>query len=195
MEGLRGGLGIRGDDATRSLTVHHNVVWDCGRDGIIVKGDKNRVFNNTVFNIGYNGNPGNYINLPNVAERAKFAPRNKPAMEVSNKNSRIANNTAVTIAGDTEGTPYKFEKNLSHNYREADLQLMDIENHDFRPKPGSPLVDGGEHIPGFTDGYKGKAPDIGAYEHGGKHWIPGITWDPQKVLGYTPKGYIRISRP
>jgi len=26
------GLGIRGDDQTRHLTVHNNVVWDCGRD-------------------------------------------------------------------------------------------------------------------------------------------------------------------
>ena len=91
--------------------------------------------------------------------------------------------------------PYQFKKDLSHSYTEPDLQLLDIENYDLRPKPGSPLVDGGEHIPGFTDGFKGKAPDIGAYKHCGKHWIPGITWNPGKVLGYYPKGYIKIKKP
>ena len=43
------GQGIRGDDMTRGLTVHHNVVWDCGMTGIIVKGGANRIFNNTIF--------------------------------------------------------------------------------------------------------------------------------------------------
>jgi hypothetical protein len=190
-KGLHGGLGIRGDDQTRSLTVHHNVVWDCGRDGIIVKGDFNRVFNNTVFDIGTKANPGNYINMHTEPEPEKWWRNQHPLLEVQNANSRIANNAALTITRQNNGKPYEFEKNLSHNYREPDLPLLDIDNYDFRPKAGSPLVDGGEHIPGFTDGYKGKAPDIGAYEQGGKHWIPGITWDPDKVLGYSPKGYIK----
>jgi len=32
-------------------------------------------------------------------------------------------------------------------------------------------------IKGFTDGYKGKAPDIGAYEFGGENWRPGADWE------------------
>jgi hypothetical protein len=195
-QGLQGGLAIRGDDQTRHLTVHHNVVWDCGRDGIIIKGDFNRVFNNTIFDIGTKERPGNYINLYTSSEPKVRQRYGTPLLEVQNENSKAANNTALTINEYGAGKkPYKFEKNLSHNYREEDLHLMDIDNYDIRPKPGSPLVDGGVHIPDFTDGYKGKAPDIGAYEHGGKHWIPGITWDPEEVLGYTPKGYIRVKKP
>lgn len=45
------GLGIRGDDMTRGHIVHHNVVWDCGMAGIIIKGGENRVFNNTIFDV------------------------------------------------------------------------------------------------------------------------------------------------
>ena len=48
-----------------------------------------------------------------------------------------------------------------------------MKKKDFRPKPGSPLIDAGEIIPGITESYKGKAPDIGAYEHGEWRWVPG----------------------
>jgi hypothetical protein len=44
------------------------------------------------------------------------------------------------------------------------------------------LIDAGTHLPGFTDGYRGTAPDIGAYEHGAEPWVPGIRWDPGQVL-------------
>ena len=53
-------------------------------------------------------------------------------------------------------------------------QLRDPANLDFRPKASSDLVDNGVLIPGFTDAYKGVAPDIGAYEYGdANYWIPG----------------------
>ena len=37
---------------------------------------------------------------------------------------------------------------------------------DLRPKSGAPVVDKGCRLPGINDNYKGKAPDIGAYEAG-----------------------------
>ena len=58
--------------------------------------------------------------------------------------------------------------------------LVDPANFDFRPGADSPLVDTGKNIPGVTDGFKGAAPDIGAYEYGGENWKPGITWDDRK---------------
>ena len=36
-----GGIGIRGDDLTRNLIVHHNVAWRCNAKGIMIKGDHN----------------------------------------------------------------------------------------------------------------------------------------------------------
>ena len=44
---------------------------------------------------------------------------------------------------------------------------------DFRPRENSPLINAGRVIPGFTDNYNGKPPDIGAYEYGGKNWRAG----------------------
>jgi hypothetical protein len=184
-----GGLGIRGDDQTRGLTVHHNVVWQCGRDGIIVKGDHNRVFNNTVFGIGSPQTPGNYINLHTMAEPEKAWRNQYPLLPVQNRNSRIANNVALTICGDNQGTVYPFAENLSHNYTGNRPLLEDVQARKFWPKDGSPLIDAGEHLPGFTDGYHGQAPDIGAYEHDGEHWVPGIRWNPQEVLGHKPNGF------
>jgi hypothetical protein len=37
---------------------------------------------------------------------------------------------------------------------------------DFRLKPGSAAIDAGVELPSITDGFTGRAPDIGAYESG-----------------------------
>ncbi len=37
---------------------------------------------------------------------------------------------------------------------------------DLRPRPGSAVIDAGIYIPNINDGFSGKAPDCGAYEHG-----------------------------
>jgi hypothetical protein len=52
-------------------------------------------------------------------------------------------------------------------------ELRDPEHFDFRPKADASLIDGGMSVPGLTDSFEGKAPDIGAYEHGGINWRPG----------------------
>ncbi|GJM63220.1 right-handed parallel beta-helix repeat-containing protein [Persicobacter diffluens] len=49
----------------------------------------------------------------------------------------------------------------------------------FMPKAGSALVNAGQEIPGYTDGFVGDAPDIGAYERGGDYWVPGADWIPE----------------
>jgi hypothetical protein len=49
----------------------------------------------------------------------------------------------------------------------ADPQhLYPPEELDFRLRPGSPAVDAGVELPTITDGFSGKAPDLGAYELG-----------------------------
>src|SRR5208282_4331 len=49
-------------------------------------------------------------------------------------------------------------KDVSHVYKAEDF--------DFRLKPGSKAIDAGEVLPNITDGFTGKAPDMGAYETG-----------------------------
>jgi len=39
-------------------------------------------------------------------------------------------------------------------------------------------------IPGYTDGYVGSAPDVGAYERGSTPWVAGPDWSltPEPIL-------------
>ena len=53
---------------------------------------------------------------------------------------------------------------------------MDPANFDFRPKPGTALINAGVPIAGYTDGFKGMAPDLGAYEADGERWVAGANW-------------------
>ena len=54
--------------------------------------------------------------------------------------------------------------------------LKDPDHFDFRPASNSALIDAGVALPGYTDGFKGSAPDLGAYETGGDNWKPGADW-------------------
>jgi len=44
-------------------------------------------------------------------------------------------------------------------------------------KAGSAAIDAGEVLPGFNDGFAGKAPDLGAYEFGSSLPVYGIRPD------------------
>ena len=44
------------------------------------------------------------------------------------------------------------------------LPLHNPEDNDFRLRPRSAAIDKGIELPGITDGFKGRAPDLGAYE-------------------------------
>ena len=62
-----------------------------------------------------------------------------------------------------------------HAYSNSDPLVRPTEV-DLRPAAGSPIIDAGVHIPGVTDGYEGRAPDIGALERG----RPGPTYGPRR---------------
>ena len=51
---------------------------------------------------------------------------------------------------------------------------FDVKTNDLRLKAGSKAIDAGAVLPNINDGYQGKAPDLGAYELGGKlpHYGP-----------------------
>lgn len=193
-------LGIRGDDQTRGLTIHHNVVWNTGWEGIIIKGDNNKVYNNTVFdirqgvdssvispNVIHGRDPGvvfedDIIPVAGVADirvdvspepKKPFRPWQWPLLHQQNLNTETFNNCAMNIWGTRNKQDGRTGGMLANNYHGTNPAFMDPSNFDFRPKEGSPLIDQGRIIPGITDGYKGIAPDIGAYEYDGEFWIPG----------------------
>ena len=45
-------------------------------------------------------------------------------------------------------------------------RLYDVKDLDFRLRPGSAAIDRGVALPNITDGFTGKAPDLGALEAG-----------------------------
>ncbi len=45
-------------------------------------------------------------------------------------------------------------------------KLYKAEEYDFRLRPGSAAIDRGVPLPNITDGYAGRAPDLGALEFG-----------------------------
>ena len=161
-------LGIRGDDKTRGLHVHHNVLWNIDRDGIVTKGGRNRVYNNTCF-----ANGAADIMFNSGPERDKWWQEHVKAYQNQNEDSLLVNNCAQAIVSTRRRVQPPLPGDNSNNYTEGKPPLVDPARFDFRPQPDSPLVDGGRAIEGITAPYQGAAPDIGAYEHGGEHWLPG----------------------
>jgi hypothetical protein len=163
-----GGIGIRGDDKSRGLVVHHNVAWNCHSKGIITKGDENRIVNNTALD-----NPAIDICVPRDRLPSKVTE-----IPVQNQHTHTVNNCAPVISGDypwqirggKTGPPLG---KVEANYTGKAPLLLDPAKRDFRPRRGSPLVDAGQAIPGITDGFRGTAPDIGAYEFSAPRWVPG----------------------
>ena len=108
-----------------------------------------------------------------------------------NEGTETFNNVANKISGHRSGTfedypvPGIYLNNVNGYEigRNIEGLIMDPVNLDFRPNPDSILVDAGIVIDGFTDGYVGTAPDIGAYEYGAEMWVPGITWDLSQKFG------------
>ncbi len=140
--------GIYLDNYCSNFIVHHNVIWNCEagvRLNAPTKG--HRVYNNTLFHCGDIGTR-TYNQWPN----------HTPAYWKQNGYGNI--------------NAYDKANNLFLG-RDPAAQLEDVAKRRFGLKEGSPSIDAGKHIPGFTDGFAGKAPDLGAYERGGTYWLPG----------------------
>ena len=161
-------LGIRGDDKTRGLRVHHNVLWNIAKDGIVTKGGRNRVYNNTCF-----ANGAADIMFNSGPERDKWWQEHVKAYQNQNEDSLLVNNCARAIVSTRRRVQPPLPGDNSNNYTDGDPLLVAPAQFDFRPLPGSPLVDAGRAVDGITAPYEGAAPDIGAYEHGGEYWLPG----------------------
>lgn len=146
-----GTRGIYLDIESFNSTIHHNVVWNLtgGKDNhnLLVGSPRgsDRVFNNTF--------------LGKVAIDGDA---------VEAKNNIFAESESI-------GTDQE-----SHNlFMDTDIKLSqppvedDRATPDFTPQPDSPAVDAGVSIPGITDDFAGKAPDIGAYERNTAPWKAG----------------------
>ena len=182
------GIGLRGDDQTRGLTFHHNVVWNCRR-GMIMKGNLNKVYHNTVLVDPRDAHATASIVIPKRAEPKKWWTRH-PTLPVQNEDTLVFNNATYLIA-DRGNTPIPKSDRVSHNailprsligvFANASSEALANGTFDLRPAPGSPLFDTGRLEPGITNDYHGKAPDVGAYEAGGDRWVAGADWQDEPI--------------
>lgn len=171
-------VGIYLDNFSKNFVVHHNVVWSCTGSGIRLNSDaiNHLVCNNTIAQVR---EPfGTYC-------YAKYTPTMQGTRIINNlvNEAMHPNNPSEFVQGELGP---KLEANGPGAV-----------DRDGYPAARSAALDAGVVIAGITDGFKDKAPDLGAYEFGGPRWVAGANWrDPQappapsRNLEYTPRGPI-----
>ena len=156
------------DDWDRNYVVDHNVCWNSGGDsGIRINGPASGdlVYNNTLFN---SANVGAYDvdTWPNSNPDPAFWTNDIDQYSASN-------NLFLAIAPQT--------------------QLVNLAEDNFSLRPAATAIDSGVIISGFTDGYLGSAPDLGAYEFGSLPWTTGVEARPSLVVTSAPDGTITLT--
>jgi hypothetical protein len=151
-----GRVGIYLDDWTRNHVVHHNVVWEVG-EGMAMNPP-----NSTGHTVCHNTLDSDLAAIGMWWQKQEWH---------NMAGSRFVNNIFVAhlsrkIPPETVGT------NL---FKGADARFVDRKNGDYRLGTGSPAIDAGEMLPPWTDGFAGKAPDLGALESGKEPWAYGST--------------------
>ena len=189
---------MRGDDFTWQLHGHHLVIFNCGLGatcdeysnvsttgcdknevapaGWLSKGDYNRLYASTIFNVRSAGQ-GDLVAFtgPVHASRAPWLANG------SNRHSEWFNVAAHSVTGGskahapmgpTRNTSKVFEKIFEGN----ELGLVDVSGFDFRPNATSLLRGAGFVYPPYAPRVDGKAPDIGAYQFDDEDpWVPGCS--------------------
>lgn len=141
------------DNGTSNTIVDHNIVWNVAE--------------------GTRLNPPSLNNLivANTFENTSTGQSLAGGGDFSG--TRIIDNIFDgAIASSTGGT---FSNNLNAG---SDPKFVDSEDGNFELRPGSPAIDAGLAVPPYTDGFTGRAPDIGAYEHGSPAWTAGASFCP-----------------
>ncbi|MFZ4400723.1 MAG: T9SS type A sorting domain-containing protein [Bacteroidales bacterium] len=140
-------MGIYLDNADTNYVLHHNVIWNCGNAIQTNKPAVNhQIYNNTVW---YCTNAmGAWGNAGTTIQ-----------------NQIVKNNLSNKV--------WSLGTIFSNNLVTVTSPFTDAAAYDFTISSTSSAIDYGVHIPGFTNGYAGSAPDAGAYEYGNPQWIPG----------------------
>lgn len=168
-------VGIYLDNFCKNCLVHHNVVWACGSSGITLNCDalNHLVANNTV------------AQCPRAF--GTFAYHRYTPDQTG---TRIVNNLLLAQFDPTD--PHQ----VISGTKGATLLANGVGavDADGMPTADSQAIDAGVMIPGITDGFRGAAPDLGAYERGGPLWRPGADWDPcptpRPDIAFTPQAAV-----
>jgi len=156
------GAGIYLDQNAKPVQIDHNVFWNNNKNDIRIQQDSapyNKIYNNTMAS-----HPPDFwhsfhiysISYPDYVRNNIYCSDIRP--NTPDKSEITSETNPLFIKPEAGGLG-------------------------FRLQPGSPAIDRGEVIYGVTDGYKGNAPDAGAYEFNGLDWKAGVTSKPGPELG------------
>jgi hypothetical protein len=145
------------DNYDLNFVIDHNVCWNSGGDsGIRINAPAigHLIYNNTVFNCADVG-AYTYDCWPDSNP--------DPALWTNDVDQYSASNNLFLASS-------------------PQTQLVNWTNDDFRLMSNAPAIGAGVVIPGFTDGYVGLAPDLGAYEFGSPTWNAGVGSQPTLAM-------------
>lgn len=180
--------GIYLDNNAAGYIVHHNVVWDVEWAGLHLNWNavQNKIYNNTFWNVG----------KPDEALFNSWVPKRK-GVQMNVKDNVFYNNFSdVRPWYDSgNGKHYRVDNKeiigeeadniFENNEQFASIPFSTNKESLFLPTENSPVIDKGRKIGKYTKGFKGKAPDLGAYEHRGEYWVAGVNWV-AKGFAWTP---------
>lgn len=156
------------DNYDANFVVDHNVCWNSSGDsGIRINGPAlgHLIYNNTLFNCTDVGTR-TYNSWPNGNPNPVFWTNNIYQYSASNN----------LFLGTSPQS-----------------QLVNWTNEDFQLQSNAPAINAGVIIPGFTDGYAGSAPDLGAYEFGNPPWSAGVNSRPTLVVAGSDKDNLMLT--
>ncbi|WP_299710003.1 T9SS type A sorting domain-containing protein [uncultured Tenacibaculum sp.] len=163
---LKKAAGIYLDNDAEAFSVHHNVVWNVEWTNVQINWDGKDldIFNNTLVK----------------AKGGTMGAWHKAGTKFTNVKvwNNITDRKVTDQAGNQE-TEVTWEPQSDKQNNLIDKNsFVNHAGNNFKLKPNAKAVDYGRVINGITNGYKGKAPDVGAYELG-DNWVPGINWNPE----------------
>lgn len=154
--------GIYLDNNSKGYDVYNNVIWNVTWNGFMFNWYNTdfNFFNNTIWNCGFN--IGRWQNGYDI-ERIRI---------INNLTNVIPSKKLDCVPADKYWIGTEFAGNLV----ESESPFESVEECNFVPVKGSAVVDKGVVVEGVTKKYKGKTPDVGAYECGEKQWSVGASW-------------------
>lgn len=136
-----GGVGIMLDNNSTNYVVHHNVVWNTNHALKMNYAAKdNKIYNNTLAGLDTSVTTASNPNFSGTVFRNN----------IFTKKVNTASNAS-------------FSNNLNPG---TDARFVNPGGANFQLSSSSPAINRGASISGYTNGYTGSAPDIGALEYG-----------------------------